>query len=93
MSAIDAPSAYCLPQTPKNYTIFASAAGAATAIPPWVEAWKSTWVLCVYDENSAADHDAETLAGSDPRAERCRPVGAKERNDITDNIHETTAAP
>ena len=81
-SALDALSAFSLQETPKGATVFVSTAGATTAIPTWIEAWKPSRILCAYDADNTGDQNAKALEKHDPRVERFRPKGAKDWNEI-----------
>ena len=82
ISALNALSAFSLQETPKGATVFVSTAGATTAIPTWIEAWKPNRILCAYDADTTGDQNAKALQKHDPRVERFRPKGAKDWNEI-----------
>ena len=83
-SAVDAISARSLRigATREPGAIVASTAGIASAVPPWIEDWKPSRIVCAYDADSAGDAAAERLAANDPRVVRMRPPGAKDWNDM-----------
>ena len=83
-SAVDALSARSLriPAIRQHGAVVASTAGIATAIPPWIEAWRPQHIVCAYDADSAGDQAAERLRINNPRVTRQRPCGAKDWNEI-----------
>ncbi len=77
-SAIDALSAFSMPELRNPGTVFLSTTGAGRKLPAWAEAWKPQRILCAFDADDAGDEAAEALAARNPRTQRLRPKGGKE---------------
>ena len=82
-SAVDALSALLLlaPTLPPD-TLVASTAGVASALPPWLQAFRAPRTLCAYDADPAGDQAAAALRRHTPLCNRLRPAGAKDWNDL-----------
>ena len=81
-SAIDALSAFSMPELRNSGTVFLSATGAGRKLPAWAEAWKPQRIVCAFDADDAGDEAAEALAARDPRTQRLRPKGGKDWNAV-----------
>ena len=81
-SAVDALSAFSMPELRSPGTVFLSTCGAAGRLPAWAEAWTPQSVICGFDADEAGDEAAARLAARDPRAVRLRPEGGKDWNEI-----------
>ena len=81
-SAIDALSAFSMPELRNPGTVFLSATGAGRKLPAWAEAWKPQRIVCAFDADDAGDEAANALAARDPRTRRLRPEGGKDWNAV-----------
>ncbi len=82
-SAIDTLSAWCsLPELRSSGTVFVSSAGTTPQLPQWLCRWNFQRILCAFDADASGDHSAARLLQRHPNAQRLRPPGAKDWNDL-----------
>ena len=82
-SPIDALSAWLLlPEWRTSGTVFVSTAGTTPRLPAWLHRWNLKRILCAFDADECGDHCAEQFLQNHPNAQRLKPQGAKDWNDL-----------